>query len=248
MKIHFLGVGEACDEELANTSLLLHKECFPERYFLLDCGFTATQRFFACLNAPDALDGVWISHFHGDHFLGVPQLLLRLWEMGRQKELYCVGQNGIQDILESSLDLAYPGLRNKLGYKIHFISIEEKQELNLLDFKFAAALSNHSVPNLALRLEHGPKAIYYSGDGAPGDYCANLARNCDLLVQEGFSVQNPVKGHMSVYQSLEFARRAGAKNLAIVHVQRRERRKELTRKRLEGFNVFLPRDGERFDI
>ena len=66
MKIIFLGVGEACDERYLNTSLLIYSN---KKTILLDCGFTITHQFFKYEKDEDALDIVWISHFHGDHFL-----------------------------------------------------------------------------------------------------------------------------------------------------------------------------------
>ena len=83
VEVTFLGVGEAFDEKLTNTSVLVKVEegCSNVR-LLMDCGFTVPSQFWREGLHVDALDAVWISHFHGDHFFGVPALLVRFLEEG----------------------------------------------------------------------------------------------------------------------------------------------------------------------
>ena len=111
MEIQFLGVGEACDEEHPNTSLLVTTS--KGGSFLLDCGFTTPHIYFGLHRQVDELDAVWISHFHGDHFFGIPLLLLRFWEMGREKRLIIAGQDGVKEKVHSAMELAYPGFIDK---------------------------------------------------------------------------------------------------------------------------------------
>lgn len=103
----FWGVGEACDPERFNTSLLVLSGS-KNHYILLDCGFTTPHRYFADCSEPNQLDALWISHFHGDNFFGVPLLLLRFWEMGRTRPLLSVGPPGLAEKVAQAVDLAYP--------------------------------------------------------------------------------------------------------------------------------------------
>jgi ribonuclease BN (tRNA processing enzyme) len=92
MQIHFLGVGEACDGNQPNTSILLKPDIEDTAgRILLDCGFSVPHQYFSLDPSPEELEILWISHFHGDHFLGTPLLLLWFWEMGRQKSLHILG-------------------------------------------------------------------------------------------------------------------------------------------------------------
>ena len=76
---------------------------------MLDCGFTVPSLYWQQTSDQDDLDALWISHFHGDHFFGVPALLLRLWEMKRSKPLAIVSQTGVERIVTQAMELAYPG-------------------------------------------------------------------------------------------------------------------------------------------
>ena len=81
MRVIFSGVGEALDENRSNTSLIVtHSASESFQQVLLDCGFSAAHAFWRYAPEPLHLDALWISHFHGDHFLGVPLMLLRFWE------------------------------------------------------------------------------------------------------------------------------------------------------------------------
>ena len=73
MEIHFLGVGEACDGNQPNTSILLKTDSRETAGpILLDCGFSVPHQYLSFNPPAEELETVWISHFHGDHFLGTP--------------------------------------------------------------------------------------------------------------------------------------------------------------------------------
>ena len=122
MQVHFIGVGEAFDERYANTSVLVTMPG-PDgpTHVLLDCGFTAAAAYYTHANVGAGLDAVWVSHFHGDHFLGLPLLLLRFWDEGRTRPLTVVGPAGIEARIWQALELAYPGFCTRLQYPVVFV-------------------------------------------------------------------------------------------------------------------------------
>ncbi|MCX6722879.1 MAG: MBL fold metallo-hydrolase [Candidatus Staskawiczbacteria bacterium] len=84
MKIIFLGVGEAFDENLPNNSQLIITD---KTKLLLDCGFTVPPQLWKYNPDYNFLDAIYISHQHADHYFGLPAILLRMWEGGREKDL-----------------------------------------------------------------------------------------------------------------------------------------------------------------
>lgn len=225
MRVAFLGVGEACDERLSNTTVWLRTgPDHPRRSILLDCGFTAPPLYWRQGVDPDDLDAVWISHFHGDHFFGLPALLLRMWEMKREKPLVVVGQEGIEGLAHQAMDLAYPSFRKKLMYPIVFAvaGAGGGREILGLDWRFAE--STHGQRNLAVRIDDGKHRVFYSGDGQATAETLELAKGCNLIVHEAFRVDQPTPGHGTVRECIDLAREAGAHRLGLVHVQRDERR------------------------
>lgn len=165
LRITFLGVGEAFDEAQANTCLLVES---PEVTLLLDCGFTAVARVWEILPDPEALDAVYLSHTHADHLFGLPGLLVRYAEEGRQKPLTILGRPGLADHVKRVVDFAYPGIAAKLTYQLRFGVLDpaatgrpegtatlnaDESEAVIGDLWLRVAPTQHSIPAMALRVE-----------------------------------------------------------------------------------------------
>lgn len=248
MKITFLGVGEACDAQYPNTSILVAAVEDAREHVLLDCGFTTPHVYFKSCSDPEALLGVWISHFHGDHFFGMPLLLLRLSEMGREKPLLILGPESIQQKIEAALELAYPGVGEQLGFPVDYLPVEPGKRVEATGFQWKSAKNHHSQSALSVLIRTGQKSVLYSGDGGPTPESLALAKGCDLVIHEAFCFEGEMSGHGSVSRAVEFAQKAGAPQLALVHIQRSEResRKAAIMEylfKVKGCSVFLPEPG-----
>ncbi len=254
MNITFLGVGEACDPTCFNTSVLVvFSGQANNHYILLDCGFTTPHRYFAIQNDADALDAVWISHFHGDHFFGIPLLLLRFWEMNRTRPLVICGQKGTADKVLAALDLAYPGFATRLQYPLVFEELEPGRSLETAGAVWQCAENEHSQRCLSLRLDKGGKSLFYSGDGRPTGNSERLAQDCDFMIHESYRVEGQTPNHGSVTGCLELACKASVKYLALVHLAHFERAQYKNKVRellenTEGLHCFLPEPGERWEL
>jgi ribonuclease Z len=254
IEVVFLGVGEAFDETLPNTSILIRFEAENSPVtVLLDCGFTAPPRLWKEALEPDSVDAIWISHFHGDHALGLPPLLIRAWEDGRSKPLLILGQKGISAFTRQAIDLAYPGFYEKLAFPIKFVEIELGGTAELLGLTFSTAETNHSQRNLALRIDVGGKSIYYSGDGKPTPESMLLAQDCHLIIHEAFHMETELPTHGSVTGAIDMAKRSGASHLALVHIQRKERAQvienlERLRDLAGSVQVMVPEPGDRITL
>jgi ribonuclease Z len=226
IEVIFLGVGEAFDEKLPNTSILIrYRVGATPVTLLLDCGFTAPPQFWRKEPDADILDGIWISHFHGDHCLGIPALLVRFWEEGRKKALTLLGQKGMATFMRTSLDLAYPGMYERLGFPLNFREVEPEKEVTIFGLIFQAAVTSHSQRDLALRIDAQEKSIYYSGDGKATPESMSLAKGSQLIIHEAFSLEAEIPGHGTVTGSIKMAKQCGASTLALVHIQRKVRSK-----------------------
>jgi ribonuclease Z len=248
-EVLFIGVGEACDPLYPNTSLLLKNEMNQGRV-LLDCGFTTPHRYFQTCTDPEELQALWISHFHGDHFFGVPLLLLRFWEMGRREPLTILGPPGLENKICQAMDLAYPNFRARLHFPMLFQEVEPGRDCEAAGLRWAAAKIDHSEPALAVRIADQEKSLFYSGDGRPTPETRALAAGCDLALHEAFRVSGDTPGHGNVQACIDFARHCKVKALALLHVNRDERAHRLAE--IEALiaetaepHILLPEPGSR---
>jgi ribonuclease Z len=218
LNLTVLGCGEAFDDRLPNTSLLLRTSAAT---ILFDCGFTVPPEVWK--HAPDAneIDAIYISHAHADHFFGMPGLLGRMWEEGRTKPLTVVSQPGVREAVEQALALGYRSLRKRFLFALHFV--DALDGLHLLECRWRFALTKHSTPNLAVRIDSDSTAFCYSGDGGPTPESRRLYANCSVLVHEAFGFE-PSEVHATVDEVLEAAEAARIGRVALVHIARAVRR------------------------
>lgn len=251
MEVIFLGVGEAFDEETPNTSILVHANPGEEQVtLLLDCGYSVPPQFWKQRLKADELDGIWISHFHGDHTLGLPALLVRFWEERRRKSLTIMGQKGIEDYFHQLIDVAYQGFEDRLKFPIKFKEVETEASVDIFGLTLITAENNHSRRDLALQLKDKKNTIYYSGDGSPTKEGLTLASGCDLMIQESFHPDVEIPGHATAKGVIDAAIQSSVSNLALVHIERGLRKQviEMIKKRddiPESLNVFVPKPGDR---
>src|SRR5262245_11950571 len=101
IEILFLGTGSpASYEGRALSSFVV------DGRYLFDAGPMALQQLKRARVDPNGVQAILISHFHADHFFGLPFLLLEYWASGREKELRIIGPPGIEARTEALLDLA----------------------------------------------------------------------------------------------------------------------------------------------
>jgi ribonuclease BN (tRNA processing enzyme) len=254
MELVFTGVGEALDANQPNTSILvLDSNQQQKGQVLLDCGFTAAHQYFKLKPTADQLDVVWVSHFHGDHFLGVPLLILRFSEMNRRAPLTIVGQKGIADKISLALELAYPGLQAHLSFSLVYREIMPGPPQQINGFVWQTAYNEHSQPCQALRLANSNSSLFYSGDGRPTPDTLALAKNCDIIIHEAYRFQEETPGHGSITGCIEFAKKADAARLALLHIQHTDRQQFMVEirnivKDIPGIKILLPESGETIKI
>ena len=254
MEITFLGVGEAFDEKIPNTSMLVRTDIAGEPVtVLLDCGYSVPPRFWRQALQPDTLDCIWISHFHADHAFGIPALLVRFWEEKRKKDLYFLGQKGIESFVLKCLDLAYPNFLPRLEFSLRFMEVEPGEPVTALGLLWETAVNDHPQRDLALRLDVEGRSVFYSGDGRPTSETRALAEGVHLIVHEAFHLSQDTPGHGTIAGCIEMAVATRAKRLALVHIQRQVRRerfdeiKELANS-VEDCEILIPEPGDQIKI
>jgi ribonuclease BN (tRNA processing enzyme) len=244
MKITFLGTGDSCDPHRKNVSVLVEDN---GRAHMLDCGFSSTQGFLA--RSPQTrLVTIWISHFHGDHFFGLPQLILHLNMQKRTEPLAILsGMHGEEKILKA-LHLAYPELATKLSFSLDFTELQPGtiHQHNGLSWKCAPVI--HSQSAHSLRISSATKSLYYSGDGKAMNESAELMQSCDLVIHEAFSLKASTPYHSSIDECLQLAERLSIAKLALVHLNQDTREilneSSAMLSRQENTTVFFPLDDE----
>jgi ribonuclease Z len=223
MQVHFLGTGEAFDDHLPNTSVLLQS---PAMRILVDCGFTVPPRFWQAMPLAHSLDALYLTHLHGDHCFGLPALLVRMHEQGRKNALDVLATPERLDAIRNLLDTAYAGFAAKLRFELRLAPIPLPGVGNWKDVRVWTAPTVHGSPNFAVRFDFpGGESVMVSGDGEVTPESAELMAGCDLVVHEAYRMADHTPGHSSVREVLEAVRATEPPpgQVALVHTNRKER-------------------------
>jgi ribonuclease Z len=149
LSIIFLGTGGSWPTVKRNVSSVALKR--GSEILLFDCG-EGTQRQFQKSNLSYMqISHIFITHFHGDHFLGLPGLIQTMQLNDRDKPLHIYGPKGIVALVGSLLNLGY----FHPSYRIIAHEIEDREEIFFEGYRVIALKVNHNVPALSYCLmEH----------------------------------------------------------------------------------------------
>jgi len=98
--------------------------------FLLDCGEGAQLQMLKYAIKLHRIDHIFISHLHGDHYLGLQGFLNTLSMEGRKKQLTLYAPQPLQEFLNAGLTLSDGG---GLNFPLRFIALEEGKATTIFD-------------------------------------------------------------------------------------------------------------------
>ncbi len=203
MELIFLGTSSALPTKYRNHSSIALK-AFGE-IILLDCG-EGTQRQMARAGlSPMKINKIFITHFHGDHFLGLPGLIQSMAFRGRKNPLHVFGPAGTSNIINYIENLGY----FTLSFPIHTYELNSGLIIEKDDYKISCCPTKHTVPNLAYSIEEKrspkflvEKAIALGVKPGPdfGKLQAGIPVNLeDKIVQPEQVLGGERKGRLIVY-------------------------------------------------
>jgi len=180
MEIVFLGTGGGWPSKYRNvpsTAVRLGREVL-----LFDCGEgTQRQLMFTSVSFMK-IDRVFISHFHGDHFLGLAGLIQSMSLNKRSAALEVYGPHEVHYFVDKVLSMGY--YNRDFDVNIHQLGPGEK--LDMGDYWLETAEAFHHIPALAYAVEEKPRPgrFYPKKAGALG-----IPENKFGLLQKGQTIE-----------------------------------------------------------
>jgi ribonuclease BN (tRNA processing enzyme) len=189
LELTFLGTGDAFASHGRFQSGYMVDA--PGCRTLMDPGPTALCAMKRNGFSPKDIDIILVSHLHGDHFGGLPFLLLEyLYESLRTTELIIAGPHHLKERTWQLFKTMFPGTKPdlpRLARQIRFVVIEPGCDLAVGPIRIGAMRTPHMKPpetSLALRLAINGRTIVFSGDSGWTDEIVEFCAGADLFICE----------------------------------------------------------------
>jgi ribonuclease BN (tRNA processing enzyme) len=238
MRLTIIGSGDAFGSGgRFNTCFMIES---GERTILLDCGASTPVALKVRHIDLNAIDGVVLSHLHGDHFGALPFLLLD-WHFRsrRDRPLTIAGPPGTRERLDAALEAFFPGASsNDWRFPLEIAEIAPGVPREALGFTVVTAEVSHrsGAPSTAVRLARDGKVLGYSGDTQWTEALIPIAEGADLFIIECYDHSRDVSGHMN-FATLKRNRAAlRARSIMLTHMNPTMLAR-LDEARAEGFMV-----------
>jgi ribonuclease BN (tRNA processing enzyme) len=146
---------------------------------------------------PGAIEVVFITHFHGDHTLGLPPFVLHRVFVDRRPLIF-VGPSGIEDYLERLWEVSWgPDWKRVMRsqFKVKYVTAKPSGSAARVAYE-TVKLDHGTMGSNGYRLHVNGKVVAYSGDTEPTAPLDRLVDGADVAIVEATG-PGDIFSHMS---------------------------------------------------
>ncbi|MDR0911794.1 MAG: ribonuclease Z [Methanobrevibacter sp.] len=154
MELVFLGTASAIPSKFRNHSSIALK-AFGE-VILFDCGEGTQRQLTIAKISPMKINKIFISHYHGDHILGLPGLLQSMDFRGRETPIEIYGPKGLNQLKNAILNLGY----SSINFPIILHEINENEEHKIFEneeYYVNCIKTSHNISNISYSITEKKK-------------------------------------------------------------------------------------------
>ena len=220
MKLTIVGCGDAFGSG-GRLQTCFHVEGARGR-FLIDCGATALIGLNKLKLEPNAVQTIFVSHLHGDHFGGLAWWLIHAHHVSRRTEpLTVVGPEGVAQRFTTAAETLFPGSTAiERRYELRFLEYRADTTLTVAGVRVTPFEVKHpsGAPSYALRIETDGKTLSFSGDTEWVESLVPCASGADLFIAECYGFNREVRYHMTWRTIANNLDRLGAHRVLLTHM------------------------------
>jgi ribonuclease BN (tRNA processing enzyme) len=219
VQVQFIGSGDAFGSGgRFQTCILLRGAGAP---VLVDCGASSLIAMKRLGVEPSEIPAIVLTHLHGDHYAGVPFLILDGQFNRRTGPLTIAGPPGARKRIDAAMEVMFPGSAGiARRFPVEFVELVERRAIPVGPAKVTAFQVEHAsgAPPFAVRLEYEGKIVAYSGDTQWTDALLDAADGADLFVAEAYFFDKQVKFHLDFRTLQAHLKELRCKRLVLTHM------------------------------
>ena len=221
LSLQFIGCGDAFGSGgRFNTCFHLVGK---ETNLLIDCGASSLIAMKQLGIDRNAISTILITHFHADHFGGIPFFILDAQFFSKRREpLTIIGPTGLPEWFERVMETAFPGSSQATQqFELRLIEMEAGQSVEHGNIRVCAFQAQHGPPDgpyYALRVEAEGRSVTYTGDTEWTPELIPAAQDADLLIAEAYFRNKTIATHLSLNTIEAHLVELRPKRLVITHM------------------------------
>jgi ribonuclease BN (tRNA processing enzyme) len=188
---------------------------------LIDCGASSLIAMKRLGIDPSTISAVVLTHLHGDHFAGVPFLILDGQFHHRAGPVTIAGPPGVRQRIEAAMEVMFPG-STKIArrFSVEYVELAERRTIPAGPAKVTAFEVKHAsgAPPFAVRVDYGGKIVAYSGDTGWTDALLDAANAADLFIAEAYYFEKQIKFHLDLRTLDTHRGKLGCRRLVLTHM------------------------------
>ena len=247
VSVKFLGSGDAFGSGgRFHTCIYVRSDGSDPTHALIDCGASSVVAMKRFGVETSTVDTILISHLHGDHFGGLPFLIMESqYVAGRKKPLILAGPPGLESRVYEAMEVLYPGSSDApLAFALKFLELEDGVTAGIGPITVTpyGVVHPSGAPAYALRVTCGDKTLAFSGDTVWTEALVRAANGTDLFICE-CNYWEEGGGHHLDYETLMSHRaELGCRRLILTHMN-----DEMLR-RIKGLDAEGAEDGKSYAL
>jgi ribonuclease BN (tRNA processing enzyme) len=202
LKLAFLGTGSAFSVERYNGAVVV------DDHLLLDAGAPLLPHMNRLGIDPGRIDALFLTHFHGDHILGLPPYVLYRAFVDHSLPCVIVGQEGVEEHLEGLFDLCWGAEWHAFRTQARLEYDEARGDGEAGGVRYETVLLRHGpTPTRGYRLHLDGRVLAYAGDTEATAELDQLVEGADIAITEATG-----PSESAVHTSWEQARAVAARH------------------------------------
>lgn len=191
MQLAFLGTGAAFALERYNGAVVVNGR------LLLDGGAPLLPHMFRCGVDPGAIDACFLTHFHGDHTLGLPPFVLHRVFVD-QRPITFVGPAGVEARMEALFEVSWgPDWQIAMRPRFNVTYLEAQPSGSAAGYEYESTRLDHGTSGSSgYRIRIDGRILAYSGDTEATAPLDELVDGADVAIVEATG-PGDVFSHMS---------------------------------------------------
>jgi ribonuclease BN (tRNA processing enzyme) len=221
MKLTFIGCGDAFGSG-GRLNTCFHVQA-ARTSFLIDCGASSLIGMNRLGVDRNAIDTILVTHFHADHFGGIPFFMLDAqFNTKRTRALTIAGPEGLGDWFVRAMETGFSGSsKTQRRFALNLVELAPGESRPLGELTVRVARVRHAPadgPFFAYRIEVDGRIIAFSGDTEWVESLVEIAHGADLFIAECYSFDKKVPFHIDYATLAANVARITPKRLIITHM------------------------------